>query len=359
MADHKEMAISLRNLAVGTVEWRVTDPETGSYCIAFDNEREADEWLADHKQRHPGSMHANKVVQRTHWLTRLERAALRAADMLDNPAPESVEATAAPTPTAPRFLCNKCGYSGPVQVRHQRPNGSGECDYMAVRVREIAAPGAEAAAGGVGASAEFEEFAAFVMKHNKEQPVPWPIAELFVRSYRAMLDAAPSAPGMAGDVPSEPSRPDILERLTYHALERDDLTLDQCLSFLAKGWREVHGRDERALVLQILALLAATPVNPSKEAPGEPSYPAIRTNEQLVPGQWYWCRVKGAESKQYFPQEVRTISGIKYVNFSGMRMWCDPTNDQFLDLYEARGPIQPPALPASQAAESGMGDGNG
>lgn len=38
----------------------------------------------------------------------------------------------------PRYLCNKCGYTGPVQSGHQRPNGTGECDYMGVRVREIA-----------------------------------------------------------------------------------------------------------------------------------------------------------------------------------------------------------------------------
>lgn len=29
------------------------------------------------------------------------------------------------------FFCNKCGYFGPVQVFHQRPNGTGKCDYMA------------------------------------------------------------------------------------------------------------------------------------------------------------------------------------------------------------------------------------
>lgn len=31
----------------------------------------------------------------------------------------------------PTYFCNKCGYFGPVQVFHQRPNGSGKCDYMA------------------------------------------------------------------------------------------------------------------------------------------------------------------------------------------------------------------------------------
>lgn len=57
----------------------------------------------------------------------------------------------------------------------------------------------------------------------------------------------------------EPSRPDILERLTYHALERDDLTLGECLDYLARGWTKVRGRTERQMVLQVAALLAGGP----------------------------------------------------------------------------------------------------
>ncbi len=66
------------------------------------------------------------------------------------------------------------------------------------------------------------------------------------------VDAAPAAP--------EPCRPDLLERLSYHQLERDDLTIDECLSYLnGRGWTEVHGRTTREMVMQILALLAAAP----------------------------------------------------------------------------------------------------
>jgi hypothetical protein len=43
---------------------------------------------------------------------------------------------AATQPKVPSYFCNKCGYSGPVQVDHQRPNGTGECGYMA---RQLAA----------------------------------------------------------------------------------------------------------------------------------------------------------------------------------------------------------------------------
>jgi hypothetical protein len=67
--------------------------------------------------------------------------------------------------------------------------------------------------------------------------------------------AAPEAP--------EPARPDIIEKLTYHQHERDDMTLDDVLSYLATGWKKVHGRTERQLILQLCALLAGAP-----EAPG-------------------------------------------------------------------------------------------
>lgn len=59
--------------------------------------------------------------------------------------------------------------------------------------------------------------------------------------------------------PQEPARPDILEKLTYHQHERDDLTLDECWEVLASGYRKVHGRTDRQMVMQILALLAAAP----------------------------------------------------------------------------------------------------
>lgn len=83
------------------------------------------------------------------------------------------------------------------------------------------------------------------------------IYESDVRYVRADLAAS----RLQAEVPAEPeaSRPDILERLTYHALERDDLSLDDCLAYLASGWKRVRGRTERQLVMQILALLAAAP----------------------------------------------------------------------------------------------------
>lgn len=67
---------------------------------------------------------------------------------------------------------------------------------------------------------------------------------------------------------SEPVRPDILEKLTYHQFERDDLSLDDCLDYLASGWTTVHGRTDRQMVMQILALLARQRIHP---APGVPA----------------------------------------------------------------------------------------
>jgi hypothetical protein len=55
-------------------------------------------------------------------------------------------------------------------------------------------------------------------------------------------------------------RPDILEKLTYHAHERDDMTIDDLLEVLASGYRKVHGRTERQMQLQLLSLLAAAPI---------------------------------------------------------------------------------------------------
>lgn len=55
------------------------------------------------------------------------------------------------------------------------------------------------------------------------------------------------------------ARPDILEKLTYHRHERDDMTVDDCLEYLANRWKKIHGRPERALIMQITELLAAAP----------------------------------------------------------------------------------------------------
>lgn len=66
---------------------------------------------------------------------------------------------------------------------------------------------------------------------------------------------------------AEPCRPDILEKLTYHRLERDDMTLDECLTYLQTGgWHKVRGRADYEMVLQLTELLAAAPTPPEAKA---------------------------------------------------------------------------------------------
>lgn len=57
-------------------------------------------------------------------------------------------------------------------------------------------------------------------------------------------------------------RPDLLEKLAYHEGARQDMSLEDCLSFLANGWKETPGRTYTQLVLQITELLAAAPYRP-------------------------------------------------------------------------------------------------
>jgi len=59
--------------------------------------------------------------------------------------------------------------------------------------------------------------------------------------------------------------PHIVEALSWHANERDDLTLDDAVDVIRHGWKKVHGRSERQLVLQIASLLASPPPSPQAD----------------------------------------------------------------------------------------------
>ena len=48
----------------------------------------------------------------------------------------------------------------------------------------------------------------------------------------------------------------IIEKLSYHKYERNDLNIEECLSYLESEWKEIQGRSTRQLVMQILSLLA-------------------------------------------------------------------------------------------------------
>ena len=79
----------LRGAGKGTEEWRVADPADGSYCIAFSRadcinpERQAREWLEDHRKRFPNSQHANYEVRRVMAQNNADLAMLQAADELE------------------------------------------------------------------------------------------------------------------------------------------------------------------------------------------------------------------------------------------------------------------------------------
>lgn len=82
----QQAAERVRQLACGTVEWRVQHPVDKSYCMnfshatSFNPEREAREWLADHRQRFPGGRFADYEVAEVRCFSELERAGLELAD---------------------------------------------------------------------------------------------------------------------------------------------------------------------------------------------------------------------------------------------------------------------------------------
>lgn len=58
----------------------------------------------------------------------------------------------------------------------------------------------------------------------------------------------------------ECARPDLIEKLTYHAHERDDMSIDDLLEALSPArYQKVRQRSHRQLELQLLALMAGAP----------------------------------------------------------------------------------------------------
>lgn len=79
----------LRETCTGREVWRVADPETGAYCLAFDYtnsirpESDARRWLAHHVAKFPDSRHANKVVIKAIERADAEQLAHEAADEIE------------------------------------------------------------------------------------------------------------------------------------------------------------------------------------------------------------------------------------------------------------------------------------
>lgn len=68
---------------------------------------------------------------------------------------------------------------------------------------------------------------------------------------------AQQSPAVA--VPDDNPNEWVIEKLSYHKFERNDLNIDGCLNYLESEWKEIQGRTTRQLVMQILELLAAAP----------------------------------------------------------------------------------------------------
>lgn len=84
-----ELVKQLRDAGKGVEEWRVADPADGSYCISFswtdcaNPEREAREWLEDHRRRFPNGRHAHYEVRRVMEQYRADRLMCQAADEIE------------------------------------------------------------------------------------------------------------------------------------------------------------------------------------------------------------------------------------------------------------------------------------
>lgn len=76
------------------------------------------------------------------WLSKhLDEDEWKTAERYVLGAMESIAAPAAAQPPAPERFCNKCGFFGP-NALHQRPNGTGQCDYLSMPTTPAAAQGA-------------------------------------------------------------------------------------------------------------------------------------------------------------------------------------------------------------------------
>jgi len=84
------------------------------------------------------------------------------------------------------------------------------------------------------------------------------IGSIMQEEFEPVFAAPVPAMPVQDNVESENTHEWIIEKLSYHKYEREDLTIDDCLKYLATEWSEVSGRTTRQMVMQILALLASS-----------------------------------------------------------------------------------------------------
>jgi hypothetical protein len=68
---------------------------------------------------------------------------------------------------------------------------------------------------------------------------------------------------------TESEAPAILEAISWHAGERDDLTLEQAVEAFRFGYKKVRQREDRAMLLQLIHLMASAPVSAAKAETAE------------------------------------------------------------------------------------------
>ncbi len=84
--------------SAGYDEWRVQDPEDGSFCIAYSwpdshyPEREARAWLANHKARFPEGLYSSYVVACVRVVPQKDRLLAEAAVALERQQAEILDA---------------------------------------------------------------------------------------------------------------------------------------------------------------------------------------------------------------------------------------------------------------------------
>jgi hypothetical protein len=65
----------------------------------------------------------------------------------------------------------------------------------------------------------------------------------------------------------------------------------------------------------------------------------ILKNEDLIPGEWYWCRGKEPYHEFQIHEVMVLIDDSKYI---GNRVWAMDNNSQALEIFDIYGPIPKP-----------------
>ncbi len=160
------MTEELRNAGRGREEWRVADPKDGSYCMVFSHydghtfnpEREAHEWLDDHRRRFPDSQFAGHEVRRVVARDRTDDLLHSAAEHIERLSARALELAAANDDMRGLLLWtlyHHQGGSSDIGQPIRRALGIGQHDHLtAEQIAEAKAAAAMPANAGIHRAAE-------------------------------------------------------------------------------------------------------------------------------------------------------------------------------------------------------------